>query len=338
MLKPLLLILKIITAFTVAITGILGIIGKSTDEIGNLTPYGKINLYILVFALVIAVVTYIVEYFNDEKKERQEQKLLAADIARQNKILIDIQRSFYTINSVDILIHIDIPANSHYFFNYKKKLNEFLDNYSANKEEVEKVFDKKTTSVILNTDSEMKAIHPVYSVVIKDDSPLFPKEDFFALTQLSPVFHILLTESIEFKELHNPPKQLPIPDLNLKQVCDMVIFAPTLYENHKSSISYSPTNNTFSVVTRTEKAIITHDNGKIISILDLPNKYLVLYSGTGRKDFELKELRIQFNKSESKNCNSLLSISQKQCQVIEGQMWKALAHKLLPKGKTNDIA
>lgn len=338
MLKPFLLTLKIIAAFAVALTGILGIIGKSTDELGNLTRYGRINLYILVFALVVAILTYVVEHFNEEQKDKKDQKLLVADIARQNKILIDIQRSFYAINSVDILIRVDIPADAHFFDNYKKKLNEFLNNYLINKEQVEKEFDKKTTSVILNTAPKLKAIHPVYSMVIKDDSPLFPKDDFLALAQLSPVFHILLTESIEFKELHNPPKQLPIPDLYLNQVCDMAIFAPTLYENHKSSISYSPTYNTFSVTTRTEKAIITHDNGKIISILDLPNNYLVLYSGTGRKDFELKELRIQFNKSESKNYNSLLSINQKQCQVIEGQMWKALAHKLLPREKTNDIA
>lgn len=286
---------------------------------------------------MVAIVTYVVEHFIDEKKDRQEQKKLSADIARQNKMLTDIQRSFYAINSVDILIQVEIPDDSHSFDNYKKKLNEFLNNYLNDKEKVEKEFDNKITSVILNTEPKLKAIHPVYAVVIKDDSPLFPKNDLLALAQLSPVFQVLLSESIEFKELHNPPKQMPIPDLYINQVCDMAIFAPTLYENHKSSISYYPVYNTFRVVTRTDKAIITHDNGKIISILDLPNKYLVLYSGTGSKNFELKELRIQFNKSESKNYNSLISINQEHCQVIEGQMWKAFAHKLLTKGKTNDI-
>jgi len=52
MLKPFLLILKIVAAFAVALTGILGILGKSTDDLGNLTSYGRINLYILIFALV----------------------------------------------------------------------------------------------------------------------------------------------------------------------------------------------------------------------------------------------------------------------------------------------
>jgi len=328
MLKSILLTSRIIAAFAVALTGILGIVGKSTDDFGNLTEYGKTNLLILIFALILGIATIIIEHFIQEKTEKKEQTLLVADISRQNIILEDIKRSFYAINSIDIFIHIDIPAASSFFYNYKTKIEKFLNEYIADKETIEKEYDKKLTTVILNSEQKLKDLHQVYSVVIKDDSPLFPKDDLLALSQLSPVFHVLLTDTLEFKELYNPPQPLPLPVLYLDQVSDMVIFAPTLFEKHKSSISYSPTYNTFSIITRTDKATIIHDNGKVISILDLPGKYLVLFSGVNRKDFELKELRIQFNKSESKNYNSLISVKNDMCKVIEGPMWKALIYKL----------
>lgn len=46
--KNLLVSLKILAAFAVAVTGILGIVGKSTDQQENITQYGWINLCILI--------------------------------------------------------------------------------------------------------------------------------------------------------------------------------------------------------------------------------------------------------------------------------------------------
>lgn len=239
-------------------------------------------------------------------------------------------------SAIDFLIRIDIPADSDYLKNYKKKLDNFLDNLIESNSNDKKEFEKKLIKVIFNTDPKLKTIHPIYSIIITADSPLFPKNDFLALSELSPVFDILLTDSIEFKELYNLPKELPMPSMHLNRVSDMGIYAPTLYENPKSSISYSPTLNKFSVTTSTEKALIAHDNGKIISILDLPNKFLVLFSSLRIRNFELKELRIQFNKSESKNRNSWFSISHEECHVIEGPMWQALVYKLPPSEITNE--
>ncbi len=147
---------------------------------------------------------------------------------------------------------------------------------------------------------------------------------------LNPLFSILLTESADFNRLNNLPDP-PIPDLYLQRVSNTVIMGPTIHEDELYTFSYYPALNKFGFTLRNEKARILHDDGRIVSIKDLPGKYVALYYGHPIDDFEVKELRLQFNKSESKNYNSLFSLSDdnKNFRLIKGnRWWTARIHRI----------
>jgi hypothetical protein len=328
MLKPILLLLKILSVITVTLTGVMGMLGKLTDTNGDLTIFGKVNLWIFIIALFLAILVYIVEHFIEEKKDIDDQETLSNNIARQEKILLDIQRSIYAINSVDILISIELSADLPELRNYKNKLDKYLTEYQYDKARLELEFGKEATKIIPNSDPKLREISPVYSMSIKEDSPLFPNDDISAKNQLSFLFWVLISDNSIIDFYHNLPKQILISDMIINLGSDLAIFAPTLFENKKASISYSPTYNTFTVHSRTDNAIITHDTKKIISILDLKDTNITLYSANRPTDFVLKELRVQFNKSLSKNYNSLFSINHDQCEVVSGPNWKLLISQL----------
>lgn len=327
--KYFLLGLKIFAALAVAITGILGIIGESSDKNGNLTQYGRINLFILLGALIIAVITSIVEHYNEEQKEREEKRLLADNVNRQNKILSDIKRSFYAITSIDIEITCQMLATSKFLGQYKLKLDEYINCYSIDKNQANENRKDNHTQILLELDDKLNSLTTVYGIKIKGNSPLYPKEDNLAEIALTPSFYVLITSSIDFKELDYSVIKHRFSIAALDKVSDIAMLASTTHFDDSSTIVYSALESTFYVNSIFKNAAISHDNGKIESILDLKNKYIVLYEDSfiAHKqidEFKVREFKIQFNKSESKNHSSFFIIKGDQFKVLQGLDWYAL--------------
>lgn len=328
--KFILLLLKILSTIAATIAGILGILGKSTTEAGNLTTYGKTNFLILVISLLIGVIITIIEFFNDRRKELTEQKRVEEELKIQNKILKDIQRSIYTIDSIDIVI--SIQFNISYdtrLRKYRKKLDAFIKKCIEDGKATDIEYDPNLTKVVLEPDKISS--RSIEFIDIKKGSPFYPSSDITVDIALSPDYNILITENINFDKLDALLEECPYVSQHLNLFCDLAYYAPTKFEDDANSITYYPNKHIMNITTKINDVQIEHDNGKIVSVHDLFEKYLIIFSSHFSDFYEhvkLDELQIKFNKSSNKHYNSLVVIKTDQYEFIKGRRWAAYVYKI----------
>lgn len=328
--KLILLLLKIFSAVIVCAAGILGIVGGSTDERGLLTEYGKASLLTLLIALVVGGIIIIIEYYIERKGEKKEESRIRDDLKRQLNILKDIQRSIYSIDSFDFLIDIKLDIRKEKRLRkYRKELERFISLYLENSETAAKEFDLDATKVIMNRDETPP--HPIAYITFNKSSPFYPSKDYNANYTLSPMYSILITDHIDFSKLDEMVEEYPYAVQHLYKLCDLELFVATEFDDDSTRVNYYPGENYIYISTLINDVEICHDNGKIASVLDLDGKYLVIFSDiflSFNERYKLSDWRIQFNKSENKHYNSMITIEKDKFIYLEGKGWAAYAYKI----------
>lgn len=336
-----LLCIKSAALITAAFTGALGILGKTLDDSGNVTLFGVWIIIGFVISLLIGLVISYQEYLIEDADERAEQTAILENTKDHQRSLEQINRTLHSIRSVEITISVRIKASTKELIPYKKMLDAELHN-------IKKIIDsgKKLEDVMIDTNVKINvgkdnAQYPICYLQMKWKSQLLPhlcslkgEEKRNAERILAPIFNVLLTDKVQLEILRNPPP-VPVdpklyngkseivypPSMYLPSICDKKFFVQTLYwGENSSSLSYDIPNDTFMISTKVNNAIITYDNHKIISTLDLKNKSVILFMDRD-VDFEIFNLTILFMKEESKNYSSLFHMVGKEWKKESGYLW-----------------
>lgn len=339
-----LIALRILSPVVALASGIMGIIGQSTDAKGNFTLYGRITLSILLVSTLTAIVITLIERLREREKEIAELASMNKSIEAQNRILGDIFRTFYRIETIDFLIEYIIPANQNILLAYKRKLDTIIGNL---------VLEEKYNGIIKLDESTSIITHlvdgkrRVYCLNMNPESKFQPNKssdslDGWAHHILGTHSDIMIGEESNFALLESGMLNPNIPALYLSSLCDLRIFAVSKLKKKESAkqsqakfkvnLSYYPENQEFKVSSRNLNAYITHNNGKILSFTDIIGKQLTVFIQSWTTgvfgNIKLGEVRVDFNRSKAKDYSSCVHITGEQMREIRGKEWQAFVYKV----------
>lgn len=317
-------------------SGISGIVGQSTDAKGHLTFYGWSAMTALIISSAVAMATSIIEQKKEKEKEKNDLAIVNQTLEAQNKILDGLTRAFYNIETIDFSIEYFIPADHHMFTMYKVKLDAFIQRWFA-----ENCPELEEGLTIIKAGNEPNNGHPVYNMSIRPETSLAPLEGIgnWENTLVHVKSDILIGRNTDFSYLNHSDLNPPIPSLYLNHGCDLRILAHAFFAKNIDGspscvLSYQPGKNRFRFISRRRNAVITFNNGKVLSYKDVIGKQLTIFIDSWFTQvingITLGNVRVHFHRSQATDYSSYIDLEGENMTEIKGSNWKAYTYVVKP--------